>query len=131
MRLTWFVLMALITSCSGPKNAGLDTLHAPSWDAPFTILDAHIEGDSLHATVQYGGGFREHLFRLESKGTATKSLPRKQELLLLHEGHGDMGRALIQSEHAFDLAPFRDPSQSLIKIRLDGWPEWMDYTYPH
>ena len=123
--------LVLLMSCSGPKDAVTENPHESNWDTPFTVLQANIEGDSLRATVQYGGGFREHLFRLESKGTATKSLPRKQEFLLLHEGHGDMGRALIQSEYAFDLAPFRDPSQSLIKIRLDGWPEWMDYTYPH
>ena len=131
MRLIPIVLLVVLASCSGPKNAGMDSVDAQNWDTPFTVLQANIEGDSLRAKVQYGGGFREHLFRLESKGAATKSMPREQELLLLHEGHGDMGRALIQSEHAFDLTPYRDPSQSLIKIRLAGWPEWMDYTYPH
>jgi hypothetical protein len=40
-----------------------------------------------------------------------------------------MGRALIQEQRSFDLTPFRDPSQPKIRLTLDGWPDFLDYTY--
>lgn len=96
---------------------------------PFSLLGARIEGDSLLVRLQYGGGFREHRFGLFSVGPATKSLPRQQPLLMLHDSKGDMGKALITEDRSFDLKPFRDPSHHVVMIRLDGWPELLDYTY--
>lgn len=97
--------------------------------APFTLLAAKVEGDSLWVRLQYGGGFREHRFGLFAAGPATKSLPRQQPLLMMHNSNGDLGRALITEEHSFDLIPFRDPSHPLVMIRLDGWPELLEYPY--
>jgi hypothetical protein len=96
---------------------------------PFTLLDARVEGDSLLVRLQFGGGFREHRFGLFSVGPATKSLPRQQSLLMMHDSKGDMGRALITEDRAFDLKPYRDPLHHVVMIRLDGWPDGLDYTY--
>ena len=97
--------------------------------APFTIVDARVDGDSLRTTLQFGGGFRQHTFTLESAGSATKSLPRQQPLRLLHDADGDLGRALLTEERAFDLRPYRDPSQDRIQLWLEGWETKLDYPY--
>ena len=88
-----------------------------------------MEGDSLVTTVRYGGGFREHGFRLESAGIATKSLPRQQPLRIFHDADGDMGRALIEDRRAFDLTPFRDPSQPRVMLGIEGWEGLIEYSY--
>lgn len=96
---------------------------------PFTLLGARVEGDSLLVRLQFGGGFREHRFSLFPVGPATKSLPRQQPLLMMHDSRDDMGRALITEDRSFDLKPFRDPLHHVVMIRLDGWPDLLDYTY--
>ena len=107
-----FSLLAM-TACSGPQRAT-----EGDWNHPFSIAKAAVDGDSLRVTVQYGGGFRDHTFRLVADGAATKSLPRQQRLRIEHEGQGDPGRALITREEAFDLTPHRDPSQVRIVLLL-------------
>ena len=97
--------------------------------APFTIAAVRVEADSLVAELRYGGGFRTHEFTLVSAGAATKSLPRQQPLRITHDAQGDMGRALITTRHAFDLTPFRDQPNSLVRLAVQGWPERIDYAY--
>ena len=41
----------------------------------FDLMDAWVEGDSLHAVVRYGGGCKAHFFRLQKDGPMLKSLP--------------------------------------------------------
>ena len=96
---------------------------------PFTLVEVAVEGDSLVTTVRYGGGFREHGFRLESAGVATKSLPRQQPLRIFHDADGDMGRALIEDRRAFDLTPFRDPSQPRVMLGIESWGGLIEYNY--
>lgn len=132
MRYLWIFLLMVLTACAGnKKSAQADAaLNASEiWDTPYTIVSAAVEGDSLRMTLQFGGGFRTHEFRLEADGAATKSMPRQQPLSLNHNSHGDMGRALLQEDHAFDLRPYRDPSQAKIRLRLAQWPVLLDYTY--
>ena len=132
MRYLWISLLMVLTACAGNKksaqaDAALNS--AETWDTPCTILSAAVEGDSLRMTLQFGGGFRTHEFRLESGGAATKSMPRQQPLRLKHNSHGDMGRALLREDHAFDLRPYRDPTQAKIRVRLTKWPDLLAYTY--
>lgn len=96
---------------------------------PFTLVEVAVEGDSLVTTVRYGGGFRAHDFRLEPAGAATKSLPRQQPLRIVHDADGDMGRALIEDRRAFDLTPFRDPSQPRVMLGIEGWEGLIEYSY--
>jgi hypothetical protein len=142
MRFSFTILIfLLLTGCKSTDNATSTTQDAPTVPgkstapaprpiaSPFTVLGASVEGDSLKVQLQFGGGFRTHTFTLVSDGVATKSLPRQQPLKLLHDAQGDMGRALIQEQRSFDLTPFRDPSQPKIRLTLDGWPDFLDYTY--
>ena len=126
--LYWIPLLAL-AACASSKS-GTDTSEdAPPESAPFTVLEASMDGDSLRTVLQFGGGFREHAFSLEAVGAATKSLPRQQSIRILHDADGDMGKALLTERHAFDLRLFRDPSQSSLILRLEGWNEGLKYNY--
>ena len=125
MRLLSLLPLFVLLACASPRDTS-----SASWDSPFSVQAASVDGDSLRVTVQYGGGFRNHEFRLVSGGAATKSLPRQQPLTVEHEGHGDLGRALIVQDKAFDLQPFRDPSQGRIVLLLDGWDAPLEYVYP-
>lgn len=124
MRTLLLVSLLGLSACSGPRNVPF-----AEWNTPFTLTSAKVDKDSLKVTVQYGGGFRDHSFRLMSDGVATKSLPRQQRVRIDHEGNGDMGRALITEEKAFDLNPLRDPSQGRIVLLLGGWDEPLEYVY--
>ena len=67
-----------------------------SWsEAPFAVLSAWIEEDSLWSVVQYGGGCGEHTFELEAVGLLMKSLPPKQPIRWVHRSPGDPCRAMI------------------------------------
>lgn len=125
LRLLALLPLLILTACSGSRDAV-----SPSWDSPFSVQTALVDGDSLRVTVQYGGGFRDHAFQLVSGGAATKSLPRQQPITLEHQGNGDPGRALITQDKAFDLRPFRDPSQGRIVLLLGGWNAPLEYVYP-
>jgi hypothetical protein len=136
MRWTPLIIAAVLAGCSDREVASttkVETVVVKPIDrpipSPFSILDAVIEGDSLRVEVQFGGGFRAHTFTLSSDGAATKSLPRQQPLRLVHDSHGDMGRALITEGRAFDLTPFRDPSQPMVRLALQGWSGLLDYRY--
>lgn len=124
---------AMIAGCSTQKEGAMSSANAPSGptpsSAPFTVMSLEVEADSLIATLRYGGGFKDHDFMLTSGGAATKSLPRQQPLRILHDAHGDMGRALITSREAFDLRPFQDPSQPAIRLSVEGWSTMVDYRY--
>ena len=126
--LAWLPLL-VCTACASSKTGGAATNDTPPSAAPFAILDAQVDGDSLRTTLQFGGGFRQHTFTVEALGAPTKSLPRQHTLRLLHDADGDMGRALLTETHAFDLQPYRDPSRPTVVIRLEGWEGRLEYTY--
>ena len=130
--LTAFTLM---TGCRTPQEATIGDESAPtalevqgSGD-PCTLIDARVQGDSLLVAVRYGGGFKAHDFQLVSAGVATKSLPRQQPIRLVHNAHGDLGRALFSETRGFDLTPFRDPSQPAVMLLLEGWSVPLEYRY--
>ncbi|MBK13038.1 MAG: hypothetical protein CL849_05845 [Crocinitomicaceae bacterium] len=116
--------LVVLVACSGAKDVPL-----AEWNSPFSVQAASIENDTLNVTVQYGGGFREHAFRLVADEAATKSLPRQLPIRIEHESNGDMGRALIAEERAFDLRHLRDPSQGRIVLHLTGWDSPLEYVY--
>lgn len=131
--------LLLLVGCStrhsvsdGATSSATDTAEKEKTglgSSPFTLIEARVDGDSLRTVLQYGGGFREHQFQLSSSGPATKSLPRQQPVALMHDANGDMGRALITEERSFDLKGFRDPAQPVIMIRLEHWPDLLEYRY--
>jgi hypothetical protein len=81
----------------------------PGGTDPFQLLSAQItEQDSLILEVEYGGGCKEHVFKLISNGMMKKSMPPQCTLYLEHENNDDMCRALLRQKVSFyigNLAP--------------------------
>lgn len=121
-------LVLSLVACATTADS-VKTGQAEFANDPFELLDARVSGDSLVATVQYGGGSAEHDFTLEGIGVATKSLPRQQMLAVRHDAHGDRARALITEERRFPLADWQDPRNTVVHIRLEGWEEVLVYRY--
>ena len=121
-------LIVFLAACATVENA-VQPVRAETPKDPFELIEAEVTGDTLTVTVQYSGGSAEHEFTLESKGAATKSLPRQQMLALQHDAHGDLARALITEERLFSLTAWQDPRNTVVHIRLEGWEEVLVYRY--
>ena len=104
------------------------------------IREAEIEGDVLSLRVQFGGGCRTHDFYLVASSLFMESEPPQVNVLLSHDGHGDLCRAFLTEDLAFDLGPLKrkdlegftgapgTESGSLI-LRLEGHDEPIRYDY--
>ena len=69
----------------------------------FTLHDASIEGDELTLDVRYGGGCREHGFKLYMQPVFAESNPVRANLYLSHNANGDDCEALISESLTFDV----------------------------
>lgn len=74
-------------------------------DAEITGLS--ITADVLTIGVTYSGGCAQHDFDLFWAGSFLESFPVQAVLVLTHDAHGDLCKALISENVAFDLAPLR------------------------
>ncbi len=98
---------------------------------PFNILALSLNADVLEVTVEYGGGCKEHEFKMNWTGAWMKSMPPKINLWLEHENNDDNCRALIRETLYFDLAKVQNSSSSSIVIILNGDEEKsLTYSYP-
>ncbi len=74
---------------------------------PFQILNIKkIDATHVQIAVQYGGGCEEHEFNLFADeniqpGNATDFV----QMMITHDAHGDMCKALITKEYTFDVSP--------------------------
>jgi hypothetical protein len=71
------------------------------------LTKASIRNDLLTLTVGYSGGCKEHEFQLFVWKGIAKSNPPRAELLLSHNGNGDLCEAYITQELKFDLTAFK------------------------
>ena len=97
--------------------------------AAFNLDSVYVQGDSLHATVSYGGGCGEHEFELDTAGFLMKSLPPKQPLRIIHRSDGDLCRALIKEELSFDLHSFRGTHRGVTVLIIENWNKNLSYSY--
>ncbi|MEM7373966.1 MAG: hypothetical protein AAF587_35570 [Bacteroidota bacterium] len=96
---------------------------------PFTILEAVIEDHCLTLTVSRGGGCKDHDFSLLDRNTVNYSLPPQRAIKLVLDTHNDACKALISSEHSFDISPLQLEGQSEIVLMLEGVEEQLLYSY--
>lgn len=66
-----------------------------------------IQGDLLTLEVAYGGGCKEHIFKLYGSKYFLKSNPPQTDVFLSHNSNGDMCDAWLRSTLSFDLYPLR------------------------
>tara|TARA_B100000795_G_scaffold26831_3_gene17815 strand:- start:387 stop:863 length:477 start_codon:yes stop_codon:yes gene_type:complete len=96
----------------------------------FNLLESSLEGDNLILLVQYGGGCREHEWKLKTNGAYAKSLPPQITLNLEHNANSDMCRALVTDTLEFNLEPLRYPGNLQLDVRILGYEKQVNrYTY--
>ena len=102
----------------------------------FAIQKVAIEGDHLLIIGLYGGGCRTHDFNLVTSGLFMESNPVQADLLLTHDGHGDLCEALMMARRVFDLGPLKRTYQHAypnapgpIILRLRDWTEPIRYEF--
>jgi hypothetical protein len=74
---------------------------------PVTIIGATIRGDSLELSVSFGGGCRDHEFRLITNGVFAESYPVQTWVRLDRDANNDMCKALLSRVLRFDLSPLK------------------------
>ena len=95
-----------------------------------------VEDDTLHVTVQYGGGCARHEFRLFASHVFMESHPVQSPIAIRHNANGDKCRALLTRELRFDLTALRDAwrrsyqqRHGTIILRLRGYSEGITYDF--
>jgi hypothetical protein len=121
-----------------PASSGISLLVNDLGGWPADRLDfqtIRVAGDTLVATVSYGGGCREHTFALVFADVFLESLPVQMHGLLSHDARGDVCRALLTRTLRFDLAPLKQAyraayqQQSGTIILRGNWPEPLRYDF--
>jgi hypothetical protein len=70
---------------------------------PFVLNEATLEGDELTVQVSYGGGCREHGFKLYMQPAFAESNPVRANLYLSHNDNDDPCDAWITEDLTFDV----------------------------
>jgi hypothetical protein len=87
----------------------------------FNTLSAEITNeDSLVIEVEYGGGCKEHVFKLITNGMLKKSMPPQCTLYLEHESNEDMCRALLRQKLSFYLGHLAKNGETIV-VQLNGF----------
>jgi hypothetical protein len=72
-----------------------------------TIDSAAVDTNDLFLWVTYGGGCREHMFRLYGWTAFLESYPPQAEIYLSHNSDNDLCKALIRDILRFNLTPLK------------------------
>ena len=97
--------------------------------APFQVLDAWVDGDSLRSVVQHSGGCNVHTFSLHTTSPLLKSLPPKQPVAWEHRSN-DPCRAMMVDTISASVAHLRGTPRGVTILLLDQWEPELPYTYP-
>jgi hypothetical protein len=92
-------------------------------NAHFNINNVYIWENVLHLNVTYGGGCREHLFKLLWDGSFMESFPPKVSLFISHDNNADPCKAIVTQDLQFVLP---EEIRGSI-ILLDGWRAPMSF----
>jgi hypothetical protein len=86
----------------------VESINVDEWASDqVKIVSATIQNDLLALKVQYGGGCKEHFFRLIISKGIEKSNPPQTTFLLSHDSNGDTCEALISEELKFNLIEYK------------------------
>lgn len=95
-----------------------------------------LEGDRLTLTIRHGGGCFQHDQWLVASSWFMESYPPQVDVLLSHDAHGDLCRALITRDVAFDLGPLKrkavegtSVTSGVVLLRIRGWTELVRYEF--
>lgn len=77
-------------------------------DDGVNVNKAIVDNDTLKLNVSYGGGCKEHEFKLFGSSSIAESYPPQAQVFLSHNANNDACRAFITEEVAFDLSPLKE-----------------------
>lgn len=103
----------------------------------YTIADRpFVEGNTLHVTVQYGGGCARHEFTLLASHVFMESNPVQSAIAIRHRANGEVCKAWLTRALRFDLTALRDAwrrvyagQSGTIILRLRGYAAGIVYTF--
>ena len=115
----------------GGKPAWSDSLFVSVVESPqdvpeshaYSLLDAHLDGETLRVKVSHSGGCAEHEFTLWAMpGPYMSPLPQ-YDLVLTHRDPDDPCDGIVEAELSFLLKPLLQAhgNGALIVLHLDGW----------
>lgn len=86
----------------------IESINIDEWaNDPVNIISASLEDDILSIKVQYGGGCKDHFFKLIIPDGIEKSNPPQTTFFLSHNANGDGCEALISDELRFNLIEYK------------------------
>ncbi len=96
-------------SVAAPASTPLRVTESPALKDGLDIESVELQGNTLVARVTHSGGCREHSYELLWNGTFQGSATgeAQAELVLAHDAHGDMCKALLTRTASFDLTPLQ------------------------
>lgn len=128
------LLLRAIDTLLGMVNGRLPIIVALEADPdafpndPLFVDDAQVVGQSLEASVSYGGGCASHEIDLVAFGGWLESFPVQVNVFLSHEDNGDPCDAQLSEVRTFDLRPLAeayrsaygpgDPGETVVVLRL-------------
>lgn len=124
----WVALGIGMLGCRTPQSAAVDPTSVVTL-APFQVLDAWVDGDSLKSVVQHSGGCDVHMFSLHTTSPLLKSLPPKQPVAWEHRSD-DPCRAMVVDTISTSVAHLRGTPRGVTILLLDQWEPELFYTYP-
>lgn len=105
-------------------------------DAYQIVRQPNVVGDTLHVTVQYGGGCTRHVFTLLASQVFMESHPVQSAIAIHHNSNEDRCDALITQELNFDLTRLREAwrrsyqqQSGTIILRLRGYDGRIVYEF--
>ncbi len=108
----------------------VDMIEEKPQSDPFTLIDVHVDDmNMLHLTVEYGGGCKQHEFKILGSKAILKSLPAQRPIMITHNANGDHCRAIVREEILVDISDFAytKESGSEIILLIDG--QRLSYIY--
>ena len=129
--------LAKLSDCTATKRLGNVVISgddAANWgEDSYELSAAGIVGDTLTATVSYGGGCAEHEFTLVVSDAFMLTDPVRVQTTLAHNANGDPCEAWLTEQLQFDLTPIREADgqpRGTIVLLLDNAPDGeLVYTF--
>ena len=136
-----YIGICVISACGLKKNLPKPIIpeliiqdnYLPAKDnAPFTILSTKIKKDRLTLIVQYGGGCKEHSFKLFTNGLFQKKSPPRLKLFLEHNFNDDFCKKMVRDTLIFNVENGKYPgkeSSFKVEFEFDQFKDIIQYRY--
>ena len=101
-------------------------------NARLVIVSADLNKDILTLIVKYGGGCKEHYFKLFTSGLFEKKSPPRLKLFLEHDFNQDFCKKRVQDTLIFNVENGKYPGQDekfKVEFELNQFSDIIQYKY--